>query len=312
MSDAEYPTLCDPIVSRPLVPFDAEAVFELTYAAELADSGQADIELDDILTDLGQRGRRSTSAAQSIGYFDGAVMVATGEVHRRRAEASVHPRYRGRGVGTDLFRWTVAKARELGYERVGQTVPLTNAPALALFARFGCETARGRPGSWSSRRVRSSLSTSCRPVIACGASSVTGTPTTSTEPSRTLSASGRTASRPRTLGDWEAIAFGRSEFEPWQIITVVEENHGLGRIVGACRVSVSDGEGWVDQIAVRHDARGRGLGRALLVAAFAQARSRGATTSRLNTDSRTGALGLYEHVGMIVVETYGHYAVDLH
>ena len=67
----------------------------------------------------------------------------------------------------------------------------------------------------------------------------------------------------------------------------------------------------MDQIAVRREARGRGLGRALLVAAFAEARSRGATISRLNTDSRTGALGLYEHVGMVVVETYEHYAVDL-
>ena len=65
---------------------------------------------------------------------------------------------------------------------------------------------------------------------------------------------------------------------------------------------------WVN---VRRDARGRGLGRVLLVAAFAEARSRGATISRLNTDSRTGALGLYEHVGMVVVETYEHYAVDL-
>ncbi len=116
---------------------------------------------------------------------------------------------------------------------------------------------------------------------------------------------------PSTLEDWQAIAFGRSDFEPWQIITVVEDVDGDERIVGACRVSVSDGEGWVDQIAVRREARGRGLGRALLVAAFAEARSRGATISRLNTDSRTGALGLYEHVGMIVVETYEHYVVDL-
>ena len=62
---------------------------------------------------------------------------------------------------------------------------------------------------------------------------------------------------------------------------------------------------------MQRDGAGTGLGRALLVAAFSAARAHGATISRLNTDSRTGSLGLYEHVGMVVVETFEHYAVDL-
>ena len=42
--------------------------------------------------------------------------------------------------------------------------------------------------------------------------------------------------QPSTLEDWQAIAFGRSDFEPWQIITVVEEVDGVeqrpGRLPG--------------------------------------------------------------------------------
>ena len=49
----------------------------------------------------------------------------------------------------------------------------------------------------------------------------------------------------------------------------------------------------------------------MLVDAFAVAREHGATTSGLNTDSRTGALGLYEKVGMRVTQTWVNRAIDL-
>ena len=51
--------------------------------------------------------------------------------------------------------------------------------------------------------------------------------------------------------------------------------------------------------------------RALLVDAFERARDHGATVSELSTDSRTGALGLYEHVGMQVTQTWRHWMTDL-
>ena len=44
---------------------------------------------------------------------------------------------------------------------------------------------------------------------------------------------------------------------------------------------------------------------------FANAREAGAVTSELNTDTRTGALGLYERVGMRVRQTWLHRAYDL-
>ncbi|UMG94767.1 GNAT family N-acetyltransferase [Nocardioides sp. TF02-7] len=62
---------------------------------------------------------------------------------------------------------------------------------------------------------------------------------------------------------------------------------------------------------MHRDHRHRGLAQALLVAAFAAGRAHGATASCLSTDSRTGALALYEKVGMVVDSTWVNRAIDL-
>ena len=58
--------------------------------------------------------------------------------------------------------------------------------------------------------------------------------------------------------------------------------------------------GYVDSLSVRRPWRGRGLGRALLREAFAELRRRGLPRAYLGVDSEnpTGAMGLYESVGM--------------
>jgi hypothetical protein len=48
-----------------------------------------------------------------------------------------------------------------------------------------------------------------------------------------------------------------------------------------------------------------------MVDAFARAREHGAVTSGLSTDSRTGALGLYEKVGMKVTATWVNRGIAL-
>jgi mycothiol synthase len=62
---------------------------------------------------------------------------------------------------------------------------------------------------------------------------------------------------------------------------------------------------------VRRDRRGLGLARALLAESFGVAREHGAKRSQLSTDSRTGALGLYERVGMVVTSTWVHRATKV-
>jgi GNAT superfamily N-acetyltransferase len=76
-------------------------------------------------------------------------------------------------------------------------------------------------------------------------------------------------------------------------------------------VLVDDDEPFVDQLAVAREHRGRGLARALLQRAFAIGWSHGRRSCVLATDTRTGALGLYEHVGMRPRGTYLHFERDL-
>lgn len=66
---------------------------------------------------------------------------------------------------------------------------------------------------------------------------------------------------------------------------------------------------FIARLATRADQRGKGLAQALLVDAFAAAADHGATVSELSTDSRTGALGLYEKVGMQVTSNWVNRAI---
>ena len=70
-------------------------------------------------------------------------------------------------------------------------------------------------------------------------------------------------------------------------------------------------EAYVARLAVRRDQRHRGLAQALMVDAFREGRDHGAESSCLSTDSRTGALGLYEKVGMEVTSVWLSRAIDL-
>ena len=84
-----------------------------------------------------------------------------------------------------------------------------------------------------------------------------------------------------------------------------------GEVVGVTQVFLAGDEGYVNKLATRRDQRGRGIAQAMLVEAFTVAREHGATGSALDTDSRTGALGLYEKVGMVVASTWVNRAIDL-
>jgi mycothiol synthase len=65
------------------------------------------------------------------------------------------------------------------------------------------------------------------------------------------------------------------------------------------------GLGWVESLAVRRSWRRRGLGRALLLHAFCALHARGRTAAGLSVDAEnpTGAVRLYESVGMRSVRT---------
>src|SRR5690349_10135952 len=123
MSDA--PTtmdLPDGLTSRALTQDDAQAVYDVAAAQEQADIGKVEIELADIISDWS---RPSWDVAtHTVGVFDGARMVAYGEITGHdRGDAAVHPDYRRRGIGSAVAGWMQQTARALGGTGYGSPVP---------------------------------------------------------------------------------------------------------------------------------------------------------------------------------------------
>jgi GNAT superfamily N-acetyltransferase len=110
------------------------------------------------------------------------------------------------------------------------------------------------------------------------------------------------------FADFEAEIIRRPGFAPWQMRVVTEP---AGAIVAVAVVQLAEDEAFVSRLATRADQRGRGLAQALLVDCFDQARRHGAVRSGLSTDSRTGALGLYQKVGMTVTDVWVNRAIDV-
>lgn len=289
---------------RPATMDDVEAVTAVIAASERHHTGTANVDTDDVRADYS---RSSVDLARdTILVFEDGRLVAEGLVFNGRyANCSVLPDLEGRGLGTALLRWTQQTARAQGGSIVGGTVPDENAPARVLFLANGYEPAWD---SWILEIAHEDEPPapelppgfSIRPFDQGEAEAV----------HRVIEdAFSEWESRPASpYEDWRSWALERRGFEPWTMPLVVRDDEIVG---AAYLIHYPDDIGWVQQIAVRKDHRGRGLGRALLHHAFREFFERGKRTTGLSTDSRTGALTLYEHVGMSVTHSYTHYAKDL-
>ena len=291
---------------RPLSLVDSRAVVDVVAAQERLDVGEVVIEEADVVADW-QRPSYDV-ATRTVGVFDGEQLIACGELsHPDRAEIAVHPDHRGRGLGTALATWSQQVARSLGASVVGTPVP-QGSPGDALLAELGYHV---RWTSWV-LELPAGASVPERPLPAGYVARAA-----TTEEHRAVWTLNEDAflewsAREReSFEDWRGSTVLRPGFEPWQLRVVADPR---GEVVAMALVQVGGEdrlEGWVARLATRADQRGRGLAQALLVDAFARAREHGATRSALSTDSRTGALGLYEKVGMVVTSTWLSRALTL-
>jgi mycothiol synthase len=294
------PGLPDGLVARPLTWDDVDAIFRLEHACEAFDDGEAEIALSDVEAEW--RRPAFDPATFSVGFFAADRLVAYAEVFRSRAEAAVAPAERGRGIGSALARWTWTVARASGRDRVGQTISDTEEAARALFESFGYE--RGHT-SWILRieigqdppppQLPEGLTLrSFRPGDEPQMFDVIETAFSAWQ--------GR---EPNAFGDWRAQFLDRDEVRPELQVLAAEGDRLVG--VAINYDYADDDEGWVQQLAVHPTHQGRGLGRAMLQESFRRFHAIGRRSCGLSTDSRTGALGLYEHVGMGVRKSYTHW-----
>ncbi|SRR5580765_829308 len=296
--------LPEQLLARPFATGDAEAFTAMYAAAELHDAGAAAIELADVVSDWA---RPSVDLARhSMGVWDADLLVAGSDVYRsRRADGAVLPSHRGRGIGSALARWTQAVCAADGGTRVGMTVP-AGSVGEAVFADLGYH--RG----WTSwvLQLPADAVVADRPLpdgyTIRNADAATELPLVhqviedafNEWPER----------QPFPFEDWRAAVPDRDGHEPWQLRVVTDAGQ---TIVGVCTLLLADDTAYVDQLAVCRAERGRGLAQALLADGFANGRAHGATVSELSTDSRTGALPLYERLGMVVTQTWHHWQIDV-
>jgi len=299
-------TLPEGLTSRALTMDDARAVFEVAAAQEQHDIGRTEIEPADIVSDWS---RPSWDVAtHTIGVFDGDQMVAYGEITGHdRGDAAVHPDYRRRGIGTALAGWLQQTAEDLGGAGYGTPVP-EGSPGDHLLAKLGYRIRhtswvlalpegkqiehRDLPAGYQIREARPDEYRDVQNVIE----------------DAFLEWSVRDR---ESFEDFEASVIGRPGFQPWNLRVVTDPDADIVGVALVIMAGEEADEAYIDRLAVRKDQRHRGLAQALLVDAFALGREHGAKRSALSTDSRTGALSLYEKVGMEVVDVWVSRAIGV-
>ncbi|HTG46039.1 MAG TPA: GNAT family N-acetyltransferase [Actinomycetota bacterium] len=295
--------LPDGLTARSLTPDDVDAVVAMINACEIADTGEVMWDRADLLADSSTDG--FDRERDWIGVLDDEAFVAWGLiVHRRSAWIDVHPVVRGRGVGTALRLWSIDRAREKGSDRIGQTIDDRRTDVAAMFRAAGYTP---RHTSWILRIDHAGTLQEPNPPDGVELRAIRPDDEAATFAMFEEAFTEFTDRLPSSAETWRAMTVGREGFRPDDLVVAVED----GRVIGGALLLNTDDEIWVDKIAVARDRRHRGVARALLETAFRRSADLGHDHTSLSTDSRTGALTLYERLGMRVEASFTNYGIDL-
>ena len=284
-------------------PDEAQAITDLVIACDVAESGEPDFELDDLLTDWHMPG--FDLAKDAVVVLDGERIVAYGSfVRGDYVDVYVHPAYRNRDLGKELLEWSERRALERtipgGEIRIAQVIITGEEGGANLLGTRGYQPVRTywrmtmpigdspTPPSWPAGvRVRTfDQERDSRAVYRLVQDAFADNERHTAE----------------SFEEWQAFMIDRDAFEPG--LWFIAESDG--EIVGCVLCPNYEDEGWIRQLAVARDWRRRGLGTALLRQAMAEFHRRGRRELGLVVDSwnRTGAKELYERAGMKVAREH--------
>jgi len=251
---------------------DAVAVLVLSTACQVADTGRSDRELADVIEDWRRpgvdRARDAWIAEDSGGEVIGYAFVAPPE-----AEVRVHPRARGRGLGSHLRALVEARAAEHGASELRQRVAAGERSAERPLELAGYEPV------WQTWRLERPLDVAPEPPR--WPAEVAETPL---DDERGVAQVLALLERSHALGaDGEPLALDRFHAEQLADdrldagLCVLARRHE--HIVGAAIcTSWNDADGIVEQLAIDADDQPEAIVRPLLLAAFAHMRERGMET----------------------------------
>jgi mycothiol synthase len=291
------------LTARPLTLDDVDDTIAMVNTCELVDTGELMWERADLLSDISVDG--FDPEKDWLGVFDGDRIVAWAFLQGpRRLWLDVAPDVRGRGIGTSLRRWAIARARERGNDRLGQTIEDTRTDVATALRLAGFTP---RHTSWILQ-----MDHRTEPPVPETPDGIEIRAIRMPDEERKTLGMFETAFSefddrlPTALEDWRASVTQREGFVPEDLVVAVDGD----LIVGGAFLIDSD-EIWIDKLAVAASHRHRGIARGLLNTAFRRSFERGYDHTSLSTDSRTGALTLYERVGMRVTRSFTNWAIDL-
>jgi mycothiol synthase len=292
------------LTSRPATAADARAIFELIATCEVDADGVAEVDEHDITVAFGRRGFDPVLDTQLV--FEDGELVGWADLHRSRGEGDVRPTHRSRGIGTALLEWIERRARSVGNTEVGQTKTDANLGARDLFL------ARGYEPSWVSWILRIALDEPPpAPEPIHGIEIRRFHPSDARDAHRVVDTAFSEWPRrdPEPFEVWASDDLAHPKFAPEISPLAFDGDELVGVLLAFDYPEL--GEGWITQLATKASHRRRGIGRALLRTSFGWFYERGRRVAGVSTDTRTGALGLYEKVGMRVQRQYTRYTKRL-
>ncbi|HEV3463852.1 MAG TPA: GNAT family N-acetyltransferase [Actinomycetota bacterium] len=314
------------VEARPARAEDLEALVDLCIRCDVADLGTPDTDVDDVKA-LGRRPGYDRER-HSVLVVAGDRPVGYGDVFEGEGFGMVDPGWWGRGIGG----WLVGRIEELA--RLAADHPATDAPVppgghggrpgLEVSAPAGDRAYAELVGRAGYRRGRSTwlmrLEMDGPPPLPVWPE---GVAVRTFDPGDEEGDVGARAVHrlvqdafadignqpPRSYEFWVEVNMERSDFDPSLWFLAVDGNE----LVGVNLAYSGPLGGYVAQLAVRRDHRGRGLGLALLRHGFGELYRRGVREVYLHVDSenRTGATRLYEQSGMRVQYRYDHWVKSL-
>ncbi|MFF7456324.1 GNAT family N-acetyltransferase [Kitasatospora sp. NPDC008115] len=294
MADLSPPSLPPSYRWRAATVADAPAIHALVGARERGLLGRPTTEADRIAADLALPDLDPAADTRLV-YDSAGSLVGRAWVHGgRRSAVDVHPGHQGKGLGSALLDWAEARARQAGGERLSQTVPDNDRAAVGLLRSRGYEPFVAQ---WQLE-----IGLPAEPEVPGPPPGITW---------RFFRPGDERAAYRLTEDAFDEWQMRRKPYEEWARHTVGLDTFAPalspvafagGQMVGvvlSLDVPGTD-EGYVERVAVRKDHRNRGIARMLLRASFQASYRQGRRTCTLWTHSETGALSLYQRVGMTV------------
>jgi ribosomal protein S18 acetylase RimI-like enzyme len=272
---------------------DADAIYQLMAAAEIEWHGHAEAVPDQVAADL-RRPELLPDQDTLVVHAPDGELAGWAWVHLgKRAQIEVHPTYCGLGIGTALLDWAEQRSREVGSEWLAQAVDDQDKAGTALLRSRGYALLAT---NWLLERPLDSTVPRELP------DGLTLTPYNESQ-ARDVhvlieDAFSTVRQRRKSYDEWARLTVQRSSFRP-NASTLAYAGDELVGVVIALDLPDTN-EGYVEQLAVRADHRNRGIARAMLDDTCAEFQRLGRRTCILWTHSGTGALGMYEHLGMRV------------